>query len=166
MSRRQLPPPSLPALLRTGASLHRLRIVVAVACCCAFVDVLVKALVSSPSWAYHQRSGGWWLLSLGVLALVTTLAWVPSRRVAAAAGLVGGGVAANLICAGWDGTVADPLVLRIGLYGVAYNPADVFILAGILLLLVELSRLVTKAKHGAGRPHGPPGDRPIAWRGG
>ena len=68
-----------------------------------------------------------------MLVAVLVLALLPSRLVAAAAGVVAGGVLGNVISAyRHGGRVPNPLVVGT----VAFNLADVFVLAGVPVLIV------------------------------
>jgi hypothetical protein len=94
------------------------------------VDQVVKATVSTPLWAFHQRSYGWVALSIAVLAGAVLLTLVPSRAVAVAA--------AN--------RVPNPLVIGNFERGFAFNLADVFFLAGNLLLMAALVAMVVRRR--------------------
>jgi uncharacterized membrane protein len=107
----------------------------------AATDLLVKDIVATRSWDYHQRSHGWSLAAVSLLAIVLALIVLRSRLVALSAGIVAGGILGNLVSAhGHGGEVANPLILG----SVAFNLADVFVLAGIPLLVVALVRVAIK----------------------
>jgi lipoprotein signal peptidase len=113
------------------------------------VDQVVKATVSTPLWAFHHRSYGWFALSIAVLAGAVLLTLVPSRAVAVAAGVMSAGVIGNLISARLHGhRVPNPLV--IGNYergfAFAFNLADIFFLAGNLLLMAALVVMVVRRR--------------------
>ena len=113
------------------------------------VDQVVKATVSTPLWAFHHRSYGWFALSIAVLAGAVLLTLVPSRDVAFAAGIMSAGAIGNLISARLNGNrVPNPLV--IGNYergfAFAFNLADVFFLAGNLLLMAALVVMVVRRR--------------------
>jgi lipoprotein signal peptidase len=84
---------------------------------------------------HHERSFG----AVAVMAFVAValLAVVPRMRslpVVLGAGIAAGGAVGNLVSAlAWSAGVPDPLVVR----DVAFNLADVFVLAGDALLLAS-----------------------------
>lgn len=124
---------------------QRLVLVVVPAVTIAAVDLTLKALVPTDPWLLHQRSGAWVDLSAVLLVVLLLLARLPSRLVAAAGGMFGGGVLGNLISARWnDGRVPNPFVV-VGNDGVlAFNLADVFVLLGIVLLTASLVRVTIR----------------------
>ena len=72
-----------------------------------------------------------------LLIAILPLTRVPSRAVAIAAGIFAGGVLGNLLSASTDGLyVPNPIIIMHGMGGVAFNPADTFILAGNLALMI------------------------------
>jgi hypothetical protein len=96
----------------------------------AGIDLAVKAAV--PAVLYHERSGLYVLVAGCALPWAAALVATGSRLVSAAGGVLVGGAAANLLSVAlWPAGVPDPLVLGI----VAFNPADVFALAGGLVLV-------------------------------
>jgi lipoprotein signal peptidase len=115
----------------------------------AAVDIGAEAVVASPAWADHQRSAAWWILSVATLCQSIWLCLVPSRVVTAGAGLLGGGVLANLVSAQRHDAVLNPFVIEMGNRGVAFNLADIFIVAGITVLVLGLSHIATRSS----RPH-------------
>jgi lipoprotein signal peptidase len=107
----------------------------------------VKATVSTPLWAFHHRSYGWVALSIAVLAGAVLLTLVPSRAVAVAAGVMSAGAIGNLISARLYGNrVPNPLVIGSYERGFAFNLADVFFLAGNLLLTAALVVMVVRRR--------------------
>ena len=127
----------------------RLLLIAAPAVVLASVDLIVKAKVPTESWAYHHRSQAWVVLSVVVLFGAFSLALVRSLAVAVAAGVMCGGVIGNLVSARADGNwVPNPLV--IGNYergfAFAFNLADVFFLAGNLLLMAALVVMVVRRR--------------------
>ena len=101
-----------------------------VAAATAAVDLAVKA--GTPTTYFHERSGLYVLLAACALPWAAALVATGSRLVSAAGGvLVGGAIANVLSLALWPAGVPDPLVLGV----VAFNPADVFALAGGLVLV-------------------------------
>jgi lipoprotein signal peptidase len=117
----------------------RLALALAVALPLAAADLVWKALVATPTWAYHERSPGWLALSVALLAAVLLATRVPSTVVACAAGVLAGGVLGNALSAAWNGlAVANPIVLEGSDAVVAFNLADVFVVVGIAALVVAL----------------------------
>ena len=111
------------------------------------VDQVVKATVSTPVWAFHQRSHGWIALSIAVLVGAFLLTLVPSRAVAVAAGVMSAGVIGNLLSARWDENwVPNPLVIGDYQRGIAFNLADVFFLVGNLLLMSALIVMLVRRR--------------------
>jgi lipoprotein signal peptidase len=111
------------------------------------VDQVVKAAVSTPSWAYHHRSFAWVALSIAVLVGAFFLTFVPSRSVAVAAGVMSAGAIGNLISARLNGNrVPNPLVIGNYERGFAFNRADVCFLAGNLLLMASLIAILVRRR--------------------
>ena len=126
---------------------ERLLLFVASAVVLVAVDQVVKATVSTPAWAYHHRSYGWVALSIAVLAGAFLLTLVPSRAVAVAAGVMSAGAIGNLISARLDGNRgAEPARDRQLQRGFAFNLADVFFLAGNLLLMASLIVMLVRRR--------------------
>src|SRR5947209_6646169 len=91
--------------------ISRLGATCAVALAFAAVDLTVKAVVTTTAWDYHQRSQAWSTLALVLLAVVLAVGLLPSRLVAASAGVVAGGVLGNVVsAAAHGGRVANPIV--------------------------------------------------------
>lgn len=110
----------------------RLAIVLAVALPLAAADLALKVVRPTPSWAWHQRSLTWLVLCVVVLACVLLVLRIPSRLVPPAAGLLAAGVAGNALSAAWnDLRVPNPIVLVGDDAAVAFNLADVWVLAGL-----------------------------------
>lgn len=119
----------------------RLALFIVPAAALAGVDLFVKAEVATTSWDFHHRSFAWSVLAIAWLCVLLVIAALPSRLSAAAAGIVAGGVAGNVISAHFhDGRVPNPLV---GLQ-TAFNLADIWILAGLPLLMFALARLAIR----------------------
>jgi len=118
--------------------LARLSLVVVPALLLAGVDLGVKAAVTTTQWDFHQRSTVWSAGAVASLVLLLALAALPSTLVAAAAGVVAGGVLGNVLSARLNGgSVPNPLVVG----DVALNPADVFVLAALPVLIFALARV-------------------------
>ena len=116
----------------------RLSLAIASTLALAAVDLAVKAAFPTKGWDFHQRSQAWSLLSVVLLAVVIVLAVLPSRLVAAAAGVVAGGVLGNVVSAHrHGGRVPNPIVVG----SLALNLADVFVLVGVPVLVVALVRV-------------------------
>lgn len=117
----------------------RIAVVLAVALPLAAIDLLVKAVRETPSWAYHDRSVGWLLTCAFVLAALVLVTRVPSLLVPPAAGVLAGGVLGNgLSAAANDLSVPNPLVVTGGRAVVAFNLADVWVLTGLAILLTSI----------------------------
>jgi len=108
----------------------------------------VKASEPTEVWAYHERSFGWLLLSVSLLAGMVVIARIPSLLVAPAAGVLAGGLLGNSLSAAWNGMeVPNPLVF-VGNRGViAFNLADIWALAGIFLLVLALGAWLIRNRH-------------------
>ena len=123
----------------------RLLLVVVPAAALASVDLIVKATVPTAWGAFHHRSGGWVALSVVLLIGAVVLAFVPSRAVAVAGGVMCGGVIGNLVSARSDGNwVPNPLTLGGYGHGIAFNLADVFFFLGEMLLMAALTMEVLR----------------------
>lgn len=122
----------------------RAGIVLVTALVLAGIDLVVNAVVAAgPSFAHH-RSLAWVEVSVGLFVLALVLARLPSRLLATGAGVFAGGLLGNLASAAMHGrTVANPFVVG----DVAFNLADVFVLAGIVLVIVATMRLAVKYRH-------------------
>jgi hypothetical protein len=136
-------PTILPARERqrsgTVEVVNRIGIMLGVALPLAAADLFVKASKPTQAWAYHERSFGWLLLSLSLLAGMVVIARIPSVLVAPAAGVFAGGLLGNSLSAAWNGMeVPNPLVF-VGDRGlIAFNLADVWGLTGIFLLMIAI----------------------------
>ena len=117
----------------------RLLLVVVTGAALASVDLIVKATVPTAWWAFHHRSDGWVALSVVLLIGALVLAFLPSRAVALAGGVMVGGVLGNLVSARADGGwVPNPLTIGGDGGGIAFNLADVFFVLGEVLLMTTL----------------------------
>jgi hypothetical protein len=120
------------------AMVLRVGFVAATAVALAVLDVGLDAVLPTEGWGFHQRSPAWVALAASLLVIVVLLGALPSRLVALAAGLVAGGVLGNLGSARLHGgRVPNPIVLGT----VALNLADVFVLAGVPVLVFALARV-------------------------
>ena len=125
----------------------RFLLLVAPAVVLVSIDQFVKATISTPLWAFHQRSYGWAALSIAVLVGAFFLTLVPSRAVAVAAGVMSAGAIGNLISWRSDGNrVPNPLVIGDYQRGFAFNLADVFFLVGNMLLMTALIVLLVRRR--------------------
>ncbi len=105
----------------------------------AAADLFVKASEPTEAWAYHERSFGWLLLSLSLLAGMVVIARIPSLLVAPAAGVLAGGLLGNSLSAAWNEMkVPSPLVFAGDRDLIAFNLADLWALAGIFLLVLAI----------------------------
>ncbi len=117
----------------------RIAIMLGVAVPLAAADLYMKATQPTEPWAYHARSLGWLVLSVGVFLALLLVSQVPSRVVAPAAGLLAAGILGNTLSAAWNGMeVPNPLVVYLHDVVIAYNLADVWALGGIVLLVAAL----------------------------
>jgi lipoprotein signal peptidase len=118
-----------------GSIRRRRTLLIGTACVVAAVDLSYKASVSTPY--HHLRSlGVAWLAAGVIVTLVALVPRLPSSAASVGAGLAAGGALGNLVSVlAWSEGVPDPLVVAGSRYGVAFNLADVFALAGDAVLL-------------------------------
>lgn len=110
----------------------------------AAVDQWVKVFVSTPDWAYHHRSEGWFLGSCLLFIGMAALAMLPSVGVAVGAALFAGGLLGNMMSASADHFyVPNPLLVG-HTDGIAFNVADVCILTGNVVLMVACCALAIR----------------------
>jgi Signal peptidase (SPase) II len=127
---------------------NRVAIVVCLAAPLAGIDLLVKSVLPTAPLFFHQRSGGWMILSAVLLVFALLLTRLPSRLLAGGAGLLAGGVLGNLVSARvHHGRVPNPFVIHSGDLELAFNLADLFALAGIAVLTVAAVRLTLRYQH-------------------
>ena len=119
-------------------SKHKLTVAL-LALALASVDLVEKALDSTQPFDYHPRSAVWAVGSGLLVAAAIALAHLRSRAVAISAGVMAGGVLANLISAlDGGGRVPNPIVVGTERDGVAFNLADIFTLVGLFGLIVSV----------------------------
>ena len=101
----------------------------------AAVDLLQKA-AAGPT-LHHLRSPAALLLMAVVAAgLLLLVPRIPSTAVVIGGGIAAGGALGNLVSAlVWSAGVPDPIVVRASTGGIAFNLADIFVLAGDVLLV-------------------------------
>jgi hypothetical protein len=123
---------------RGGLAEHKL-IVGAIAVSLAAIDLTEKRLDATQLIDYHQRSYIWAATSAFLVGAAFALAHLRSRAVAISAGIMAGGVLANLISAlASNGRVPNPIVVGSNRDGVAFNLADVFTIIGIFALIISV----------------------------
>jgi lipoprotein signal peptidase len=113
----------------------RQALLVLTAVVCMTIDLVYKTAV--PAELYHARSPFIALL-LGALvaALIVVVPRLPSNAAAVGAGIVCGGALGNLVSIfAWAQGVPDPLMIVGDTHVLAFNLADVFAVAGDVLLL-------------------------------
>ena len=118
--------------------LLRLTLVFVPACALAALDLAINAALPTKAWDFHQRSQVWSALTAALVVVLLLLALLPSRLVAISAGVVAGGVLGNLISAlEHGGRVPNPIVTS----SLALNVADIFVLAGVPVMVFALGRI-------------------------
>lgn len=119
--------------------------VLGIAALLAAADLVHKAAVDTPEWAFHLRSEAWELLAATLVVGCVALTRIPSNAVAAGSALLAGGALGNLVSSlESDRGVPNPIVAG-GDAVVAFNLADVFTLAGIAALMAAL--IVVTIRH-------------------
>ena len=122
----------------------RAGIVLVTALVLAAADLVVQAAVAADPSFDHHRSYAWVEVSVGLVVFALLLARPPSRLLATGAGVFAGGLLGNLVSAAMHGrAVANPFVVG----EVAFNLADVFVVAGIVLTIVATMRLAVRYRH-------------------
>jgi hypothetical protein len=125
--------------------LARATLLLAVALPLSGIDLLHKAIATTPDWAYHARGGAWIALSGCVVLGCLALARVPSVAVASAAALLAAGAAGNGISAvAWERGIPNPIVWESSSHAAAFNLADLYTLVGIALLMVLLGSVTIR----------------------
>jgi hypothetical protein len=122
----------------------RLGIATAVALALAVADLVVEGSVrANPAYAHH-RTQGWMGLSFGVLLLVLLSTRLPSRLFALGAGVLAGGLLGNLGSAAIHHfLIPNPFVAG----DVAFNLADVSVVAGVVIVGVAGMLLAVRHRH-------------------
>lgn len=111
-------------------------IVAALTVSLAAVDLAEKGLDRTRPFDYHSRSYIWAATSALLVVAAFALAHLRSRAVAISAGVMAGGVLANLISASFsNGRVPNPIVAGGTADGIAFNLADVFTVIGLFGLI-------------------------------
>src|SRR4051812_29068563 len=120
---------------------ERVIVVLVVALPLTALHLLLEAMLPADPLVLHRRSTHWMILSAALLVIAVVLARLPSRFVAFAAGVLVAGVLGNLVWAvAHHGEVANPLVVG----EIAFNLADVLVLAGLLLVGAATFRLAVR----------------------
>jgi lipoprotein signal peptidase len=123
---------------------QRLGIALGLSAALAGVDLVVQASVAADPGLAHHRTVTWLVLSFGILAVVLGSAVLPSRLLAVAAGVLGGGLAGNVGSAVLHArTIPNPFVAG----NVAFNLADAFVVAGLILGGIAVMRLAERYRH-------------------
>jgi hypothetical protein len=122
----------------------RLSILAAVALPLVAADLATKAVLPTDAGLYHLRSGIWELASAGLVVVAAALCRLPSRLLAAGAGVFAAGLLGNLVSAlGHGGAVPNPFVAGT----LAFNLADALQVAGLVLLGAAGMRLARRHRH-------------------
>jgi Signal peptidase (SPase) II len=122
------------AVRRTDLNVRR-ALLVAVALSFATVD-LVHKLIHDAEFHHERSSFTVLVIAAVVVALTVLVPRIPSNVAALGAGIACGGALGNLVSLlAWSDGVPDPIVVYGNVYGIAFNLADVFALAGDALLL-------------------------------
>ena len=103
----------------------------------AAADLAVKAAVPTPAYAFHSRP--LWQLSIGIVlatSLAAIVSVVGSPAIAAAAGVAVAGTIGNIASVAIWGAAPTPFVVVYDGSGVAFNLADVLVIAGAWLIAV------------------------------
>jgi hypothetical protein len=102
----------------------------------AAFDLATKALWPPPPELFHDRSTAWILASFILLTCCFVLALRSPPIIYAAGATCAGGLVGNLASAlTHAGRIPDPFLLGGPAHGIAFNPADVFIICGVTVLV-------------------------------
>lgn len=107
------------------------------------LDAASKAILTTPAWAIH-RSPGSWVVIIAVLVLILTA--LLGTRAAVPAALI---LAAALGNGGWEiatGSVPNPFVIQSGASSMAFNLADLYLMAGVALVAIMFIRFVPRSR--------------------
>jgi lipoprotein signal peptidase len=118
-----------------GTVRTRRTLLVCIAVSFAAIDLVHKSFASTD---FHHARTAFVALGMGavIAALVILVPRVPSNAAALGAGIACGGALGNLISLlVWSQGVPDPLVVAGTRQGLAFNLADLFAIAGDMLLL-------------------------------
>jgi len=127
------------------ATIHRKLLLVSVALVLVAADLIEKSVDGTEPFDFHRRSATWAAGSILIVVVALALAHLRSRAIALSAGMLAGGVSANLAsAAAGHGLVPNPIVLGNELDGIAFNLADVFTVAGLVALTVALSAFLVR----------------------
>ena len=114
----------------------------------AATDLLVKSVLPTNPFFFHHRSGAWMTLSAVLLVFLLLLTRLPSRLLAASAGVLAAGVLGNLVSASLHrGLVPNPFVIVGRDWELAFNLADLYVLGGIVLLTAAALRVTVRYRH-------------------
>lgn len=123
---------------------RRLGIAVALTIALAAADLVVQASLAAEPALAHHRTVAWMVVSVGILGVVLASSALPSRLLATSAGVLGGGLAGNLGSAVLHHRVIpNPFVAG----DVAFNLADTFLIAGLVVGAVAVMRLAVRYRH-------------------
>ena len=123
---------------------QRFGIAVGITALLATVDLVVQASVAGNPGLAHHRTVAWMVLSFGILAVVLGSAALPSRLLAATAGILGGGLAGNLGSALiHHRVIPNPFVAG----DIAFNLADAFVVVGLVTGGVAVMHVAHRYRH-------------------
>ena len=119
----------------------------------ATVDLWMKHEVTTPAWAFHQRSMSWAIGSTLLLVLAVPLTRVSSNLVTIGAAFLSGGVLGNLISGASNHLIVpNPFLISTPQGSIAFNLADTFIVTGNLTLMVALCALAVRHRNRIASP--------------
>ncbi len=118
----------------------------------AAADLALKVAVPTQTWAYHQRSLGWFLVCCAIFAGLVVVCRLPSALVPPTAGILAAGVLGNGLSAAFNGfVVPNPFLLERETEIVAFNLADVWAVLGIGSLGLVIATRLVRERHRPGR---------------